>query len=310
MSASSLLLLGFLALASPLVSAQNDYIINKIDIPTAGNGTATIGAGNGFLSFINATVADSFVYADHTGSFELMAGDKGSNNVVDIICVNQDPFVFACNYIFLPSLPAGQYHYRVNITNDNNNSALSDPFQVTAASFDCLTPPAMKNITSISDPNYRSIQIEDPAAGAVGRLDGSTYVTWGYRDIRNKEGANISNLQFEFVSEKTGQAFGNHVASSDDFFITQFSFDFPGTGVSVGAWRVRGNYSSPFENGSKTVSTLSEVFYIEGTNSLQTCDGLGKSSTTKNGGLRRFGEGHVVKVLLSSLSLILFFWFC
>jgi hypothetical protein len=60
MPASLLLLLGFLALT---ISAQKDYAINKIDIPTASNGTATIVAGTSFLSFVNATVADSFVYA-------------------------------------------------------------------------------------------------------------------------------------------------------------------------------------------------------------------------------------------------------
>jgi hypothetical protein len=128
------------------------------------------------------------------------------------------------------------------------------------------------------------------------------------QDYRNTGGANISNLQFELVSEKTGQAFGNHVADSEDIFIAQFSFEYTGTGVSVGAWRVRGNYSSPFENGNHTVSTLSEVFYIEGTNDVQ-CDGLGKSGSTGHGGLGRFGERDVTKVLLSLLSFILFLWF-
>jgi len=55
--------LGFLALTPLFVSAQNAFAINNIDIPKSHNGTATIVAGNSFLSFVNATVVDGFVYS-------------------------------------------------------------------------------------------------------------------------------------------------------------------------------------------------------------------------------------------------------
>jgi len=299
--------LGFLTLVPLLVSAQNAYAINKIDIPTSDNGTATIVAGNFFLSFVNATVADGFD-SSHTGSFEVIAGDKGSNNVVDIACVNQDVFVFACSYRFSPSFPAGTYHFRVNVTNDNNNSALSDTFTVTPTTFDCLTPPPPKyNITSTSDPNYRSLSLGSPSAGSVSRLDTFTYVTWGYVDIRNKGDTNISNLAFDFVSEKTGQAFGNHPANSDELFISQVAFQFAGTGVSVGAWRVRANYSNTLENGNQTVSQLSDLFYIEGADYTKTCDGLGKGTTSGSG---KLGERLGLTVLMSTAFWALLLWVC
>lgn len=62
MPPSPLVFLGFFAISTPLLaSAQNAFAINKIDIPRVDNGTATITAGNSFLSFVNATVADGFV---------------------------------------------------------------------------------------------------------------------------------------------------------------------------------------------------------------------------------------------------------
>jgi hypothetical protein len=239
----------------------------------------------------------------------------------------------ACSYRFSPSLPAGTYHFRVNITNDNNNSVLSDPFTVTPTTFDCLTPPPPKyNITSTSDPNYRSLGMGSPSAGSVARLDTFVYVTWGYvvsmdisffspfvnlcsqlldktQDVRNKGNTNISNLVFEFVNEKTGQAFGNHPADSDELFIAQIAFQFAGTGVSVGAWRVRANYSNTLENGNQTVSQLSDLFYIEGADYTKTCDGLGKINAS-TGGVGKFGEGLGLNVLMSMSFWALLFWVC
>jgi hypothetical protein len=61
------LFLGFVALAPLFVSAQNGFAINKIDIPLSDNGTATIVAGNSFLSFVNATIADGFQVAASVG---------------------------------------------------------------------------------------------------------------------------------------------------------------------------------------------------------------------------------------------------
>jgi hypothetical protein len=63
MSSSLQFFLGFLALVPLLVSAQNGYMISKIDVPTSSNGTATIVAGNFFLSFVNYTEAPDFVDA-------------------------------------------------------------------------------------------------------------------------------------------------------------------------------------------------------------------------------------------------------
>src|SRR5580698_7581444 len=119
------------------------------------------------------------------------------------------------------------------------------------------------------------------------------------QDVRNAGNINISNLAFDFVSEKTGQAFGNHPANSDELFISTVAFQFAGTGVSVGAWRVRANYSNTLENNNQTVSQLSDVFYIEGADYTKTCDGLGKGTTLGSGGIGKFGERLVVNVLMS-----------
>ena len=61
--APRLLALGLFSLIACLVSAQGDYVISNIDIPTADNGTATIEAGKVFLSFVNATIANGFDYS-------------------------------------------------------------------------------------------------------------------------------------------------------------------------------------------------------------------------------------------------------
>ncbi|EDR07634.1 uncharacterized protein LACBIDRAFT_327499 [Laccaria bicolor S238N-H82] len=203
-----------------------------------------------------------FDYPSHKGSYELMAGEKGASDssVVDIMCVNQDSFVFACSYTFHGSALAGPYHFRVNITNDEGNTALSDTFQITPGSFDCLTPPPPKfNIMSTSDPNYRSLVITSPAAGDVSRLGAVMFVSWGY--VRNNR-----------------RAFESQVADSDALFTRQTAFTLNSTGLSPGAWRVRGNYSNGFENGGQTVSAISDVFYIEGSDETKFCDGLGQGS--------------------------------
>ena len=99
------------------------------------------------------------------------------------IAVNEDTSVFGSLYTFPRSLSQGQYHFRVNVSNDSV-SALSDTFEVTAPEFDCLDPPTWKNITSTSDPNYRSLRVTGPAAGYVATIGankaGSILVGWDY----------------------------------------------------------------------------------------------------------------------------------
>lgn len=195
--------------------------------------------------------------------------------------------MFACSYTFHGSALAGPYHFRVNITNDGGNTALSDTFQITPGSFDCLTPPPPKfNITSTSDPNYRSLVITSPVAGDVSRLGAVMFVSWGYVDDRNAQNANITNLTFELVSETTGGAFESQVADSDALFTLQTAFTLNSTGLSPGAWRVRGNYSNALESGGQTVSAISDVFYIEGSDESKFCDGIGQGS--KSGELKKF----------------------
>ena len=100
-----------------------------------------------------------------------------------MIAVNEDISVlFSCSYVFSTSLPQGQYHFRVNIS--NSVSVLSDTFEVTAPEFDCLHPPTWTNITSTSDPNYRSFVLVTPHAGDVENIRdglGVIDVSWGYR---------------------------------------------------------------------------------------------------------------------------------
>jgi len=75
----------------------------------------------------------------------------------------------------------------------------------------------------------------------------------------------------------------------------------------VGAWRVRANYSSPFENAGQTVSALSELFYIEGTDYTKFCDGLGTSNSPgRSGSTGRFKRGEVINILLTLLFFMLF----
>jgi hypothetical protein len=290
------ILLGFSAAA--LVSAQGDFVINKVDIPDGG----TIAAGTNFLSFANATISDKFVTADHTGSYELMAGPKDSNNntVVDVMTVNQDSSVLSAQYLFSRSLPSGPYHFRVNVTNDGNNSVRSDTFQVTAHVFDCLTPPSWTNITSPSDPNFRSLRVTLPQAGDVTSIGkdkaGEILVAWDFVDYRNFLGAKVSNTTLEFVNDKTGEATGKYIPKESDSLSVLFPF--AGTDVSPGAWRIRANYTNPFENGGKPTFYLSEVMFLSGPSATEECDGIGKSS--KSGGSHNNGASGTFEGSLSA----------
>jgi hypothetical protein len=91
---------------------------------------------------------------------------------------------FYCSYAFSKSLPQGQYHFRVNISNDTV-SALSDTFIVNSAVFNCLHPPTWKNVISTSDPNYHSLSITFPGAGDVLTMsdsgDGNFLIYWDYK---------------------------------------------------------------------------------------------------------------------------------
>ena len=223
-----------------------------------------------------------------------------------LTAVNEDISVFDCTYMFPKSLPQGQYHFRVNVSNASV-SALSDTFEVTAPQFNCLHPPTWTNITSTSDPNYRSLVLTSPQAGDVQSIGinkgGEIDVSWAYRvdvtlffrqsyaltyvqDARNAVNANISQLTFEYVNDKTGEATGSSTPTLEDTVSTIFAFS--GTDLSPGAWRIRANYTNTFEKGSP-VSYLSEIFYIDGADG--NCEGLATSSIGgkgSNGGAGRF----------------------
>jgi len=88
-------------------------------------------------------------------------------------------------YTFPKNLPQGQYHIRVNV---NGTSALTDTFEITAPTFDCLQPPPWKNVTSISDPKYTSLYLTEPWAGdlVLGKLSNGTGIVigWSFRVSR------------------------------------------------------------------------------------------------------------------------------
>ena len=105
------------------------------------------------------------------------------------------------------------------------------------------------------------------------------------QDHRNSINAGISKLTFEYVNDKTGEATGLNTPSLDGNIAN--NFDFAGTDVSPGAWRIRANYTNTFEKGSP-LSYLSDVFYIQGVDG--DCEGLGKSSTNGNGANQSAGR--------------------
>ena len=91
------------------------------------------------------------------------------------------------------------------------------------------------------------------------------------------------------------------MADSDALFTLQTAFTLNSTGLLPGAWRVRGNYSNAFENGGQTVSAISDVFYIEGSDETKFCDDLGQGS--KSGELKKFETN------ITQCKGQMFFWF-
>jgi hypothetical protein len=109
-------------------------------------------------------------------------------------------------------------------------------------------------------------------------------------------------LILEYVNDKTGKATGSSTPPLDDTTAST-DFSFSGTAISPGAWRIRANYTNTFEEGSP-VSSLSEVFYLEGADG--SCEGLATSGTSdkgSNGGAGRFKE---LEVLWLSVMLVTF----
>jgi len=80
------------------------------------------------------------------------------------LCAGVNENIFAAwgvDWIVPINIPVGQYHYRVNVTN-TTASVLSDTFQITVGQPDCKPVRPWTNITSTTDPNYRSLYITTP----------------------------------------------------------------------------------------------------------------------------------------------------
>jgi hypothetical protein len=159
----------------------------------------------------------------------------------------------ALQYQIPRSMPPGLYRFRVNIT-DPMTSAISDPFTVNPPTFNCISFPPWTNVTSISDPNYNLLRIHDPQAGSLHEAKYDLSVAWDIRDIRFQTISTVQNATFEYISS-TGKSVsaGTPTSLLDDYADLP-----PPSGVDVGGWKIRINYTNPLGGGR--VSALSEVF--------------------------------------------------
>ena len=116
------------------------------------------------------------------------------------------------------------------------------------------------------------------SATTIGKnLEGSVYVAWTYRDMRNVINTGINNITMDIVNVKTGLATGQYVWPTGD---TEGAvIDFVGTAVFLGAWKIRANYSNTLEGSppGSTITQWSEEFFISGDNGP--CDGIGTASS-------------------------------
>ncbi|KAG8980245.1 hypothetical protein FRB94_010232 [Tulasnella sp. JGI-2019a] len=255
-------------------------------------------------------------------SIELMGGGNadGGNQVISIISYTPEPTTFiGIAYTFPQNLVAGSYHTRVNITTNSTDTAsspttnstfLSPTIAVTAfSSFQCLSPPAYTNVTSVTAPNYRSLFITEPAAGDVLDIpilpappaNPALYVlAWSFVDGRNLAPTlanGVDSLTMEFVQGHfDGDSNTTTYFSAGSFPVdaTTGSTNYPLSTLSLfpGEWRVRANYTNIYEGGPQgqrnNVSALSEPFFIAGVTAKSSCYGVaGKGAQASSAVMQR-----------------------
>jgi hypothetical protein len=107
-------------------------------------------------------------------------------------------------------------------------------------------------------------------------LSDTWWIEWDYRDKRNINNRNVSNLTLEFVNQTHASTSGSIYNATffsaavvpavfDNSSLTVIGYAFLTDTLSPGEWRIRANYTNLFEQGGMTnITHLSEPFYIEG----------------------------------------------
>jgi hypothetical protein len=154
-------------------------------------------------------------------------------------------------------------------------------FNIAAFAQECAAPPPWTNITSVTSPNYTSIDIISPPAGFVASDSQADLVmVWNYRDQRNFGDAGIGSLFFTIFNVKNNDTVGQGTWANGDGGSLPISFI--GSVRTAGTYRVLANYTSSFEGSppGSPVITYSEEFFISGPDGG--CDGIGSTIKIPN----------------------------
>ncbi|KAJ7275814.1 hypothetical protein C8J57DRAFT_1311795 [Mycena rebaudengoi] len=262
---------------------------------------------------------------------ELMVGkaEDIGNDVADIVGVNMSVSSrgIEWGYNVPAAIPAGDYHIRVTGAMHNisgleddgwlesrlgpplgNYTVRSQTFPVVQDHPFACTTPKWTPIPSVDDPRFSALLIYGPRGGEVYFLKtlkdgGSLYVSFTILNEFIRSG-DVGPVTLEIVNTATGASVRAQTMSVFDY--SSFLRFEDVRNMTVGAWKVRANYTLPNVAGAGPVSehtTWSDEFYIA---SAPPCGGLfiGNSTTPEPGAATRGVRASFAAVLAFAAALV------